>query len=189
MRLARKQGRYRDHEKTIFIPSVKFAKKITLIDKFIIIGDDSMDNIKLSISSDVIGVTLCGIMKNVYALGMGIVDALGTEQNMKACFATRALMEMQLLAGDTVMTYAGVGDFIVTCYSSESRNYTYGYRFVNKKSVDGIMSEGVNNIDALLDYTSVDLPIARAIKSCLMTHNAIPMKTILNQCCALRVHL
>ena len=98
-----------------------------------------MNNIKLTVSTDVTGITLCGIMKNIYALGMGMADGINMGENMKASLATRALKEIQLLSGDSVMTYAGVGDFMATCYSTKSRNYTYGYELANKRDVNGIM--------------------------------------------------
>ena len=135
-----------------------------------------MSNLKLHTTDDEIGVTLCGIIKNVYAVGMGMLDGSDSSDNTKACFANMALNEMKSIADDeTILSYAGVGDFLATCYSTKSRNFTYGYKLAKKQSTDDIMAEGVNNIDHLIRYVPKDLPIVNTIKSCLMSRSATPL--------------
>jgi len=139
-----------------------------------------MKNIRLEVTTDTIGVTLCGVIKNIYAVGMGMVDGYNLGDNVKACIATKAIQEMRQLIGDTILSYAGIGDFLTTCYSPKSRNYTYGYEWVKGHSTEGIMSEGVNNIDQVLDYCSIDLPIVKAIKKCLHCEGVQPLLATLN---------
>tara|TARA_Y100000310_G_C20627352_1_gene786682 strand:+ start:213 stop:1130 length:918 start_codon:yes stop_codon:yes gene_type:complete len=139
-----------------------------------------MKNLRLEVTTDTIGVTLCGIIKNVYAVGMGMVDGYNLGDNLKASIATKALQEMEQLIGDTVLSYAGIGDFLTTCYSSKSRNYTYGYQWAKGHNTDGIMAEGVKNIDQVLDYCSIDLPIVKAIKECLRCEGVQPLVAELN---------
>ncbi len=80
-------------------------------------------------SSDRFGVELGGALKNVYAIMSGMAAAMGTGENTKSMLVTRALAEMTRFAvrlGANPMTFlglAGVGDLIVTCFSSKSRNY------------------------------------------------------------------
>ena len=83
-------------------------------------------------NSDIVGVELCGALKNVVALGCGVVDGLGYGDNTKALLITRAMNEagaLCLRAGGQVSTCAGlggVGDLIVTCMSPHSRNRSAG---------------------------------------------------------------
>jgi len=133
-------------------------------------------------SSDRFGVELGGALKNVYAImagmgggpGVGASDrsatrhnmagmaaALGMGENTRSMLITRALAEMTRFAvklGANPMTFlglAGVGDLIVTCTSSKSRNFQVGYALGEGLSLDeavsrlGEVAEGVNTIKVL----------------------------------------
>ena len=139
-----------------------------------------MTNLKLDITDDTRGVTLCGIMKNVYAVGLGMAAGCNFGDNIKACIATRAIQEMETLVGPTVTSYAGIGDFLTTCYSSKSRNYTYGFEWARNHNVDSIMAEGVKNIDKLIDYSPVDLPVVKTVKQCFESGNTSALNTLLD---------
>jgi glycerol-3-phosphate dehydrogenase (NAD(P)+) len=140
-----------------------------------------MNNLKVDITDDTTGVTLCGIMKNIYAVGLGMAAGYELGDNAKACIATRAIQEMGKLVGPvTILSYAGIGDFLTTCYSSQSRNYSYGYRWAKGQSIDGIMSEGVKNIDNLIEYSSVDLQVVQAIQRCLATSSISPLQHLVH---------
>ncbi len=82
--------------------------------------------------ADVIGVELCGALKNIIALGAGAIDGMGYGDNAKAGFMTRGLAEIArygFACGAnplTVAGLAGVGDLIATCMSKHSRNRTVG---------------------------------------------------------------
>ena len=83
-------------------------------------------------NSDVIGVELGGALKNIIALGAGIIDGLGYGDNTKAALMTRGLTEITALGvalGANPLTFsglAGLGDLIATCTSSLSRNHYVG---------------------------------------------------------------
>jgi glycerol-3-phosphate dehydrogenase (NAD(P)+) len=83
-------------------------------------------------STDVTGVEYGGALKNVVAIGAGVVDGLGLGQNAKAAFMTRGLAEMIRLgvaAGANPLTFgglSGLGDLIATCESPLSRNRSFG---------------------------------------------------------------
>lgn len=83
-------------------------------------------------SNDPLGVELGGSLKNVYALGCGIVDGLKLGDNVKAALMTRGLAEMTRLgikmnaAPLTFFGLSGLGDLIVTCNSTHSRNRRLG---------------------------------------------------------------
>ncbi|HTN32664.1 MAG TPA: NAD(P)H-dependent glycerol-3-phosphate dehydrogenase [Marinobacter sp.] len=96
---------------------------------------------------DVYGVELAGALKNIYAIVAGLSAALGMGENAKAMLITRGLAEMSRFAvslGANPMTFmglAGVGDLIVTCTSSKSRNYRIGYAVGMGKKLDDAVAE------------------------------------------------
>ncbi len=81
---------------------------------------------------DLIGVELCGALKNIIAIAAGAAEQLGFGDNGKAGLITRGLAEMTRLgvaAGANPLTFAGlagIGDVIATCYSPLSRNHRLG---------------------------------------------------------------
>ena len=89
-------------------------------------------------SNDPIGVELGGALKNVFAIGAGVVDGMKLGDNPKAALLTRSVAEMSRLGKalggkfETFSGLSGIGDLIVTCYSKHSRN-----RFVGEKLGDG----------------------------------------------------
>ncbi len=93
-------------------------------------------------STDIIGIETCGTVKNVIAIAMGILDGLGANDSSKAKMLTMALKEIKkivtLLNGesDTVLLYAGVGDLILTCGSTNSRNYSFGKLIGSKTNAE-----------------------------------------------------
>ncbi len=104
---------------------------------------------------DVIGVEMGGALKNVLAIACGISDGLGFGSNPRAMLITRGLAEMSLLSvrsgADpiTLAGLAGVGDLILTCTSTLSRNYTVGFRLGQGERLEhiiesiGAVAEGV----------------------------------------------
>lgn len=83
-------------------------------------------------NADVVGVELCGALKNIVALGAGAIDGMGYGENAKAGFVTRGLAEIARYGFSeganplTVAGLAGFGDLIATCTSKFSRNRTVG---------------------------------------------------------------
>jgi glycerol-3-phosphate dehydrogenase (NAD(P)+) len=83
-------------------------------------------------SADVLGVAACGVLKNIYALGIGIADGLGLGENIRGWLSSVAVLEMkqitELLGGkeETALGLAGVADFLSTAYSPNSKNRSIG---------------------------------------------------------------
>jgi glycerol-3-phosphate dehydrogenase (NAD(P)+) len=83
-------------------------------------------------NADVVGVELCGALKNIIALGAGAIDGMGYGENAKAGFVTRGLAEIARYGFSeganplTVAGLAGFGDLIATCTSKFSRNRMVG---------------------------------------------------------------
>lgn len=111
--------------------------------------------------ADVVGVELCGALKNIVALGAGAIDGMGYGDNAKAGFMTRGLAEIARYGFArganplTVAGLAGVGDLIVTCMSKHSRNRSVGELLARglpvgeiRERLGGQVAEGLTTAEA-----------------------------------------
>lgn len=144
--------------------------------------------IRSYLSNDVLGVQLCGAMKNVLAIACGISDGLAYGANAKAALITRGLSEMTrlgLVFGAEASTFsglAGVGDLVLTCTDDQSRNRRFGLLLGQGVSIPdaekriGQVVEGKYNaaqINALATTHKVELPICTQVHHILQgRHNA-----------------
>ena len=100
-------------------------------------------------SPDVLGVELGGALKNVIAIAAGVCDGLGFGDNAKAALITRGLAEMRRLGTacgaqpETFNGLSGLGDLIVTCSSTLSRNHTLGMRLGQGEKLADILAGAV----------------------------------------------
>jgi glycerol-3-phosphate dehydrogenase (NAD(P)+) len=123
---------------------------------------------------DILGIELAGVLKNILAIGSGMVSGLDYGENARALLITKGLSEIIHLAkalGADVKSFlglAGIGDIIATCSSPTSRNFTVGYRMAKGESIQQIMetmeetAEGVNTIriaSGLARYYNINCPI------------------------------
>ncbi len=137
---------------------------------------------------DVIGVELCGALKNIVAIAAGAVDGLGFGDNGKAALITRGLAEMTRLgmaAGANPLTFAGlagIGDVMATCASRLSRNRRLGEELARGRSwaeIEGTLpgvAEGAYTVDAALamaDRLGVEMPIAREVHNALFEGKSV----------------
>ncbi len=96
------------------------------------------------VSDDIVGVELCGALKNVIAIGAGMLDGMGLGDNAKAAFITLGwgeVVKLGLALGARASTFyglAGLGDLIATGSSPLSRNYHVGYELAKGKSLGEI---------------------------------------------------
>lgn len=100
------------------------------------------DYFKAFVSDDVIGLEMCGSLKNVTALAVGMSRGAGFGENSAAMIQARGLAELTALGtacGAKAKTFAGlagVGDLVATCGSPLSRNYTFGFNLGQGKSIE-----------------------------------------------------
>ncbi|MEO0444077.1 MAG: NAD(P)H-dependent glycerol-3-phosphate dehydrogenase [Pseudomonadota bacterium] len=133
-------------------------------------------------SKDCYGVELAGALKNIYAIIAGMTQARQYGNNTMALLMTRALAEMGRFAhalGADPMTFlglAGVGDLILTCNSTLSRNYRVGYAMGEGKSLTRALKEvrqvveGVNTLRLVKERAEalkVHMPLANALYALL----------------------
>lgn len=129
-------------------------------------------------TDDVLGVEIGGLVKNVLAIAVGASDGFGFGDNTRAALITRGLAEMMRLGlrmgarAQTLSGLSGVGDLIVTCTSSHSRNHSVGERLGRGEAIGDILAsmkmvaEGVDNAKLLHDLAQqygVEMPIADVV--------------------------
>ena len=90
------------------------------------------ENIKIEVTDDIEGIQLAGGIKNAIAIGSGILSGLKAADSTKAAYIAMGMADMAKLIvclggkKETAYTYAGIGDLLLTCMSSTSRNFTFG---------------------------------------------------------------
>ena len=137
----------------------------------------SCPNFRLYPATDRIGISISGALKNVIAIAAGICMARHLGENARASLITRGLAEITRLGCamganmETFLGLSGVGDMVLTCNSSHSRNTAYGYEIGNSNNGDRITSshsltEGVYTAKAAVQLAAtkeIDLPITEAV--------------------------
>jgi glycerol-3-phosphate dehydrogenase (NAD(P)+) len=142
--------------------------------------DFSSDTLRLYTSTDVIGVELGGALKNVIAIAAGIAVGVGLGYNSSAALITRGIVEITRLAvacgarRETLAGLSGVGDLVLTCTGSLSRNRTVGQQLGEGRklpeileSLGGKVAEGVLTTRAALGLArkhGVEMPIAEQME-------------------------
>ncbi|MBO6108242.1 MAG: NAD(P)-dependent glycerol-3-phosphate dehydrogenase [Eubacterium sp.] len=144
-------------------------------------------NFRVYTSPDIIGIELGGSLKNVIALAAGILDGMDMGDNTKAALITRGIAEISRLGielGGQIETFSGlsgIGDLIVTCTSTHSRNHNCGYLLGKGKTLDEAMKEigqvveGVNTARAAMNLANkyhVTMPIVEQINSILFENKS-----------------
>jgi glycerol-3-phosphate dehydrogenase (NAD(P)+) len=142
-------------------------------------------------NDDVVGVELCGAVKNVIALAVGISQGRGLGYNTMATVITRGLVEITRLGqalgarAETFPGLAGMGDLMATCASPESRNHKLGLHIGRGMTLDeaiaatGGTAEGVKSSRSVLDLAEragVDMPITHAVVQVL--HEGLPVEAL-----------
>ncbi|HWJ83878.1 MAG TPA: NAD(P)H-dependent glycerol-3-phosphate dehydrogenase, partial [Cellulomonas sp.] len=137
---------------------------------------------------DVVGVELCGAVKNVIALAVGISQGRGLGYNTMATVITRGLVEITRLGlalgadADTFPGLAGMGDLMATCASPDSRNHTLGNHIGRGMTLEeaitatGGTAEGVKSSRSVLELAEslgVEMPITHAVVRVL--HEGLPV--------------
>lgn len=129
-------------------------------------------------SSDIIGAQIGGAVKNVLAIATGVAAGLGTGENARAAVITRGLAEIVRFGAvygarrETLMGLSGLGDLILTCSSTQSRNMSLGKAIGEGISFEEIMAErtsvaeGAHTVDIvhkIAQDKGLDMPITKAV--------------------------
>ncbi len=142
----------------------------------------SFENLRIYTNNDVAGTELGGAVKNVMAIAAGMIAGLGFGSNSVAALITRGLAEISRLAlhegaqRETLMGLAGLGDLVLTCTGSLSRNRYFGERLGQGDSRREIaadmkeVAEGVATtlaVKLLADAANLEMPITNEVKAVL----------------------
>ena len=135
--------------------------------------------LKLIPTGDIFGVEMYGAIKNVIAIAGGVIDGMGYPESTKCMFITKSLNDIVNLIYEmggnkkTILTYAGIGDLLLTCNSVKSRNYSFGKMLGEKRPKDEIKQyletttiEGFYTLESiykLLKHKKVSIPIINLI--------------------------
>jgi glycerol-3-phosphate dehydrogenase (NAD(P)+) len=145
-------------------------------------SDLSIENLRIYASNDVVGTELSGSVKNVMAIAAGMVAGLGLGANSVSALITRGLAEIARLSLrqggklETLMGLAGLGDLVLTCTGSLSRNRFVGQELGKGRSLDEIargmneIAEGINTTKAvarLATRLDVEMPITHEVYAVL----------------------
>ena len=142
------------------------------------------DKLKLRTTDDMIGVQICGSVKNIIAIASGMIKGLGYSESTLAFLINESLHEIKHLIDGlggkkyTILSYAGVGDLLLTCTSTKSRNYSFGYlvgstkdkekadEFLKTHTVEGFYA--LSSIHKLAEEKGINVPIINIIYDIIM---------------------
>ncbi len=137
-----------------------------------------LENDYLSVykTSDVIGTEICGSVKNIMAIGCGIINGMGFSESSSAMFISLAFKEimdlLKFMGGNvnTMFSFAGIGDLVLTCNSKESRNFTLGNMlgkgidtkdYIKNTTIEGVYT--LREISDIVRNNNINMPIITMI--------------------------
>ena len=137
------------------------------------------DHFKLYPTTDIIGIEVCGAVKNIIAIASGMIDGMGYPISTQALLITQSLHDIKALIyalggeKNTILSFAGFGDILLTCTSEKSRNYTFGKligsnlpkeqieEYKNNITVEGLYT--LKSIYKLISNKKIDIPTINII--------------------------
>lgn len=146
------------------------------------------------VSTDVIGAEIGGAVKNVLAIACGVVEGAGLGQNARAAVIARGFAEMTrygLARGaqaETLAGLSGLGDLVLTCSSTASRNFTLGKELGEGSRAQDLLTnrttvaEGAFTAPVLQQSAKVlgvDMPVVDAV--CALLNGKVPVTTVIEQ--------
>lgn len=151
------------------------------------------EHVKLRGTNDILGIEICGSIKNVIAIATGMLDGMGLPISTQAMLITESLNDIKELIDalggnkNTILSYAGFGDILLTCTSVKSRNFSFGRLIGSKTSkreinnyIETTTIEGLytlNSIYKLINHKKVDMPIIDLIYDII--YNNKPVEDLL----------
>ena len=148
---------------------------------------------RVYINNDIISVQINGALKNVLAIAAGITEGLGYGENARAAIISRGLVEIEKISfalggkKGSVLGLSGIGDILLTCTSTSSRNFSFGKEVGEGKNIKDILknkntvTEGIENAKAaylIKKQHNLDTPIIDAVYKVIVRKSSI--KKIVN---------
>ncbi len=128
---------------------------------------------------DVVGIEICGSIKNVMAIAAGMLEGMKVSDSTRALFLTESMNDIKELIDalggrkKSILSFAGFGDILMTCTSPNSRNFSFGYligrgatqeevnEYLNNTTVEGMYT--LKSINKLVRKKKVEIPIIHLI--------------------------
>lgn len=148
----------------------------------------SSDTMRLYLSDDPVGAELGGALKNVIAIACGICIGAGLGESARAALMTRGYAEMQRMAlamgarAETLSGLSGFGDLALTCTSTQSRNFSFGFAMGKGTQAPEATTEGRATAQAIVTLAAqheIEMPIAKAVAG--MVTGSITLNQALEQ--------
>ena len=149
----------------------------------------SNDHFKLYPTNDIIGIEVCGSVKNIIAIASGMIDGMGYPISTQALLITQSLHDIKAIihalggSKKTILSFAGFGDILLTCTSEKSRNYTFGKLIgsnVSKEEIEeyksNITVEGLytlKSIHKLINNKKIEIPTINIIYDIVFNNEKI----------------
>ncbi len=130
-------------------------------------------------TKDIVGIEICGSIKNVMAIASGMLEGMGVTDSTRALFLTESMNDIKELINalggkkKSILSFAGFGDILMTCTSKNSRNFSFGYLIgsgASKEEIDNYLKnttiEGMytlKSIHKLVRRKKVKMPIINLI--------------------------
>ncbi len=132
------------------------------------------DKFKTTYIHDLLGIQICSALKNVYAIGSGMIIGLNMGANAQAAFLSAVVKEMMNLIEafggnkSTIMSSAGIGDLLLTCMNDTSRNMNFGYQIASGEDIIKLVKqstvEGFYTVEAIYRKCKIHNIDAKIIK-------------------------
>jgi len=147
----------------------------------------SNNHFKLRYTDDIIGTEICGSIKNVIAIASGMLDGLNMPESTSAFFITESIHDIKELIkeiggdGNTVLSFAGFGDLLLTATSEKSRNYSFGKlvgsgaskeeinNYIKNTTIEGLYT--LNSINKLIKERNINVPIINLVYDIIYKNN------------------
>ena len=130
-------------------------------------------------TKDIVGIEICGSIKNVMAIASGMLEGMGVTDSTRALFLTESMNDIKELIDalggkkKSILSFAGFGDILMTCTSKNSRNFSFGYligsgatneevnKYLETTTVEGMYT--LKSIHKLVRRKKVKMPIINLI--------------------------
>ena len=161
----------------------------------IAIAKKALENkhIKLRETDDILGVEVCGSIKNVVAIASGILSGMNLPISTQAMLITESANDIKELIDalggnkNTILSFAGFGDILLTCTSEKSRNFTLGHKigskapkreisnYIKTNTIEGLYT--LKSISKLIEEKNICMPIVNLLNDII--YNDKPVEDLL----------
>jgi glycerol-3-phosphate dehydrogenase (NAD(P)+) len=160
-----------NNNKTITTLASKNSEALQVISALI-----ASPNFEIEMNDEIIGIEICGIVKNVIAIMMGYASIKMPSWNEKSLLLTKMFQEVGIVleyfkCNKSVLELScGIGDIFLTCSSTNSRNYRFGIALAQEQKLENTTVEGLRSVE-FIKHLPLILPHLKMVENFLMSSN------------------